>query len=104
VPAPKLPQLVEVGGGPELFGRAPVVVRERVGDERAGAGGDGGQDEGVYHQGRPDHCGVGLVVGSALGQDAQQRVVQGDVPALVALGGPLTGDTIYLWQRGPRSQ
>jgi hypothetical protein len=38
------------------------------------------------------------LVGSALGQEAQQCIVQGDVSALVALGGPLTGDAIDLGQ------
>ena len=91
-------QFVKMSGDAKLFGGAHVVVRERVGDERTGAGGDGGQDEGVSHQGRPHHCGVGLLVGSALGQEAQQCSVQGDVSVLVALGGPLTGDAIDLGQ------
>jgi len=77
-----------MSGDAKLFGGAHVVVRERVGDERTGAGGDGGQDEGVSHQGRPHHCGVGLLVGSALGQEAQQCIVQGTSRCWWLLVGP----------------
>jgi hypothetical protein len=62
----KVAQLVEVGGDPKPLGRPLVLVRQRVGDERAGAGGDAGQDEGVRSQRRPDHRRVGLLRSTAI--------------------------------------